>query len=114
MTENIDLPFICGIHGRDWEPDLPAEERARLVLEKAENGSLVLLHDLEGNTPTVEALDTIIPELKNRGFEFLTVRGIFKKLGVTPKKGIVYSNVFRQEQSSGSMVNSLLQCCGAY
>ncbi|MBQ4310994.1 MAG: hypothetical protein II773_05340 [Oscillospiraceae bacterium] len=97
MTENIDLPFICGIHGRDCEPDLPAEERARLVLEKAENGSLVLLHDLEGNAPTVKALDTIIPELKNRGFEFLTVRGIFKKLGVTPKKGIVYSNVFQQE-----------------
>lgn len=95
MVENIDLPFICGINGLDWDPTVMFEERARLVLESAEDGSIILLHDLEGNVETVKALDIIIPKLLEEGFEFVTISDIFKNKGIEPAvhSGIVYSNV---------------------
>lgn len=100
MIEQIDLPFICGLGGRDWEPDVPAEERARLILEQVEDGSIILLHDLEGNTPTVKALDIIIPKLQEEGYECVTISEIFKEKNVVPTvhSGIVYSNVFQTKR----------------
>jgi polysaccharide deacetylase family sporulation protein PdaB len=44
------------------------------VLKNARNGDIVLFHDyVEGKTQTVEALKQILPELKQRGFRFITV-----------------------------------------
>ncbi|MGF7060866.1 polysaccharide deacetylase family protein [Brassicibacter mesophilus] len=44
------------------------------ILSNIENGDIILLHDyVEGKSHTVEALKTVIPELKNRGYEFVTV-----------------------------------------
>ena len=91
MFENIDLPFICGTASEDWIPDVSAEKRAENVLNSARDGAMVLLHDLEGNDKTVKALDIIIPALKERGFEFVTVSDIFGIKEVTPARGIVYS-----------------------
>jgi peptidoglycan-N-acetylglucosamine deacetylase len=44
------------------------------VLQKAQNGDIVLLHDyVEGKTQTIEALKQILPKLKERGYRFVTV-----------------------------------------
>lgn len=44
------------------------------VLNNARNGDIVLFHDyVEGKSQTIEALKQILPELKNRGFRFVTV-----------------------------------------
>lgn len=102
MVENIDLPFICGENGLDWEKDVMADERARLVLESVSDGSIILLHDLEGNTETVKALDIIIPKLLEEGYEFVTISDVFKNRGITPTvhSGIVYSNVAQTKRYS--------------
>lgn len=81
MYEAIDLPFICGQGAEDWLPEISAEERTRRILEQAVDGSILLLHDFEGNDNTVKALDTMIPELKKRGFTFVTVRELFEAKG---------------------------------
>ena len=73
MFDNIDLTFICGSGCEDWVPTVSAEERARRTLANAKDGEIVLLHDMQWNVNTVEALKTIIPELKKRGFTFHTV-----------------------------------------
>ncbi|MBQ8073369.1 MAG: polysaccharide deacetylase family protein [Clostridia bacterium] len=96
MHKVIDLTFICGAGCEDWVPEVPAEERAKRVLAQAEDGQIVLLHDSAGNDRTVEALRIIIPELKRRGFEFVTVPDLFRKASVTPVRGIVYSNVYQK------------------
>jgi peptidoglycan/xylan/chitin deacetylase (PgdA/CDA1 family) len=96
MHEVIDLTFICGAGCEDWVPEVPAEERTKRVLAQAEDGQIVLLHDSAGNSATVEALRTIIPELKRRGFEFVTVPELFEKTGVTPARGIVYTSVYQK------------------
>lgn len=90
MYENIDLTFIAGIGAEDWLPEVTAEERAEKILAQIKDGAVILLHDMSGNTPTVEALDIIIPALKEE-YEFVTVSKLFELSGVTPKKGIVYS-----------------------
>ncbi|MGN0603384.1 MAG: polysaccharide deacetylase family protein [Oscillospiraceae bacterium] len=90
MYENIDLTFIAGIGAEDWLPEVTAEERAERILAQIKDGAVILLHDMSGNTPTVNALDIIIPALKDE-YEFVTVSELFERAGVTPKKGIVYS-----------------------
>ena len=96
MYDNIAMTFICGAGCEDWVPDVTAEERAARVLANAEDGQIVLLHDMEWNRNTVEALKTIIPELKKRGYEFVTVTELFARKQVTPKRGWLYSNVLQE------------------
>lgn len=95
LYDNVDLAFICGAGCEDWVPDVTAEERSRRVLENAEDGQIVLLHDMQRNQATVDALRTILPELKKRGYEFLTVAQLFDSKGVTPRHGWLYSNVLQ-------------------
>ena len=85
MFETIPYIFICGIACDDWIPEVSAAERARKAIEGAKDGALVLLHDSEGNDNTVEALDIIIPELKKQGYEFVTLRQLFARAGITPE-----------------------------
>ncbi|MCQ2147713.1 MAG: polysaccharide deacetylase family protein [Bacteroidales bacterium] len=93
MFQTIQMPAICGQGCDDWVAEVSAEERARRVIESAQDGQIVLLHDFEGNDNTVEALKTIIPELKKQGFTFVTVPEIFAKRGVSPQSGKMYTHV---------------------
>ena len=95
MYDNIDLTFICGAGCEDWVPAVSAQERAERVLAHAEDGQIVLLHDMQGNQNTVEALKTIIPELKKRGFRFVTCAQLFQEKGVVPVRGRLYTNVLQ-------------------
>ncbi len=95
LFNTVDLTFICGAGCEDWEPRVSAEERVRRILENAEDGQIVLLHDMEGNVNTLEALKTVIPELKRRGFDFVTVPQLFRETGVRPVKNRIYTNVYQ-------------------
>ena len=57
----------------DWRK--PGVQRiVKKVLRNARNGDIVLMHDyVYKSTQTVEALKIILPELKKRGFTFITV-----------------------------------------
>ena len=95
MYDNIDMTFICGAGCEDWIPTVTAEQRAERVLANAEDGQIVLLHDMQWNQNTVDALKTIIPELKKRGYEFVTVTQLFERKNVTPQRGWLYSNALQ-------------------
>lgn len=58
----------------DWKKP-PAEVIKARVLKKVQNGAIVLMHPTE---PTIEALPGIIKELKQQGYEFVTVSEIIK------------------------------------
>lgn len=85
MFETIEMPFIAGYGANDWEDRVTAERRAMMVLKQAKNGAIILLHDAKGNSKTVEALDTIIPELQAQGYEFVTISEVFRECGAEPK-----------------------------
>ena len=95
MYDNIELTFICGAGCEDWVPEVSAQTRIERVLTNAEDGQIVLLHDMEWNVNTVEALKTIVPELKKRGYRFVTCAQLFAEAGVTPVHGRLYSNVYQ-------------------
>ena len=95
MYDVIDLTFICGVGCEDWVPDVSAQERTRRVLANAEDGQIVLLHDMEWNRNTADALKVIVPELKKRGFRFVTCAQLFEEKGVIPQRGWLYSNALQ-------------------
>lgn len=95
LFENVDLTFISGVGCEDWLPETSARYRIDKVLANAEDGQIVLLHDSDWNVNTVEALKTIIPELKKRGVRFVTCAQLFEEAGVTPVPGRLYSNVYQ-------------------
>ena len=95
LYDTVDMTVICGVGCEDWVPAVTAQERAKRVLAAAEDGQIVLLHDMEWNQNTVDALKTIIPELKKRGFEFVTVSQLFALKNVTPRRGWLYSNALQ-------------------
>lgn len=98
MFDNIDVPFIAGIGANDWEDRVTAEMRSRMILKQAKDGDIILLHDAEGNSMTVEALDTIIPELQKQGYKFVTVTELFRAKGIKPDMEKVYTNVMQKNQ----------------
>ena len=95
LYDNIDLTFICGAGCEDWVPEVPADVRAERVPANAEDGQIVLLHDMQWNQYTVEALKVILPELKKRGFRFVTCAQLFAEKGITPVPGRLYTNVLQ-------------------
>lgn len=96
MYENIDLPFIAGIGAEDWLDEVSADERSARILAQARDGDIILLHDMEGNFRTVQALDKIIPGLIAAGFELVTVTELFSAKRVTPRHGVTYTNALSE------------------
>ena len=82
MYENIDMTFISGNGCNDWEDSVSADYRAKYLEKKAKDGVIFLLHDAEGNSKTVEALDKAIPILLEMGFQFATISELFELKGV--------------------------------
>lgn len=95
MFDTVDLTFICGIGADDWNDEISADERYRRIMEQVGDGSIILLHDMEGNFRTVEAIDKIIPAMKADGYEFVTVSELFVRKGIVPKKNVIYTNVLQ-------------------
>ena len=93
MFDLIDKTFICGFCPNDWDKEVTKEQTASEIVKHTKNGDVILLHDSAHNIKTAYALDTIIPELLSKGFEFVTISELFKKFNTTPKKGVIYGNV---------------------
>ncbi|MFC5468394.1 polysaccharide deacetylase family protein [Cohnella suwonensis] len=68
---------------KDWLA--PGADRiVNKVLKNARNGDIVLLHDhVDGSVQTVQALRTILPELRRRGYKMVTVSELLRHK--TPK-----------------------------
>lgn len=86
LFDNVDLPFVFGFDSRDWDSNVSTEDRINNVLSFAIDGAIILMHDFCDNFKTVEALPVIIRELKNRGFEFVTVSKLFEIKGINKNK----------------------------
>jgi peptidoglycan-N-acetylglucosamine deacetylase len=71
---------LWSIDPEDWRTP-PADAIVEHVLEEAGAGAIVDLHDGWGRTPsgrqaTVRALERLLPELRSRGFELVTVSAL--------------------------------------
>lgn len=83
MHQVIPTPFIQGHGCKDWELDVSAEERIKMLEEGTKDGVLYLLHVMEGNINTLKALEYLIPKLKKDGYTFVTVPEMFRIKGIS-------------------------------
>lgn len=83
MHQVIPTPFIQGHGCKDWEPDVSAEERIKMMEEGTKDGVLYLLHVMEGNINTLKALEYLIPKLKKDGYTFVTIPEMFRIKGIS-------------------------------
>ncbi len=83
IAKKLGIPLIgTGMNGAsDWNPEVPAEEIAPKVIASAYDGGICCLHV---NERTCKALDTILPTLKEQGYEFVTVSELFEIKGFEP------------------------------
>lgn len=96
MWENISLPFISGLGCNDWDDKVTVEKRVAIITKGVTDGTIILMHDAQGNSKTVEAIDQIIPALKEQGYRFTTVSGLFEAKGITPVTQMIYSNATQE------------------
>lgn len=96
MFDTIDLTFICGVGADDWNDEVSAEERFTKIMEQVSDGTVILLHDMTGNSRTVEAIGKIIPAMISEGYEFVTVSELFSRKNIVPRKNSIYTNVFQE------------------
>lgn len=96
MWENISVPFISGLGCNDWDDKVTVEVRVAVITRGVQDGTIILMHDAEGNHKTVEAIDQIIPALKEQGYKFTTVSGLFEAKGITPETRMIYSNATQE------------------
>lgn len=98
LFDQVGMPFICGYGCEDWVPDASAEHRESGMLERAADGAMMLLHDMEGNDNTVQAIDRVIPRLQAQGYRFVTLEEMFAIKGLKPLHGVLYSQVAQTEK----------------
>ena len=87
VKQVIDGPLILGsVDTMDWETR-NAKNTEKVILEKAKDGDIVLMHDI--HKQTVEAVENVLPILKEKGYEVCTVSELLEAKGVKAGKGDV-------------------------
>ena len=89
VKQSIDTPLIYwSIDTEDWRSH-NADLIAHAIVENAQNGDIVLLHDIysESVDAALHAIDT----LSAQGYQFVTVEELFSCCGVTPLSGHFYT-----------------------
>lgn len=86
----VGFPSIYwSIDTRDWANTGNPQHTINEVLNNVKSGDIVLMHDIHYSS--VVAAETIIPALKNRGYQLVTVSQLAKYKGKTTlKKGTTY------------------------
>lgn len=93
VKDTINVPLIsCGIDTQDWN-NATTQQIIDKIVAAAEDGSLdgkiVLMH--ETYTTTAEAMEYLVPYLKDKGYQVVTISELFKVRGKDMEAGIVYT-----------------------
>lgn len=73
LAENMNFQVIhWNVNPNDWE-NPGVEVIVDEVMKETDNGDIVLLHASDSAKQTAEALGTILPGLKNKGFSLVTI-----------------------------------------
>lgn len=73
LAENLGLTVVhWNVNPNDWK-NPGTEAITDFVMKQTSNGDVILLHASDSVKQTNEALKTILPGLKNKGFHFVTI-----------------------------------------
>lgn len=94
LRSEINMPMILwSIDPQDWKSQNP-EEIANHILSRVKDGDIILMHDIF--KATADAVEIIIPELINRGFQLVTVSELYESKGRVLQVGNIYSNSYER------------------
>ena len=95
LFDMIPYVFIEGKGCDDWDENKSVDYRVSKIMDFVEDGTIVLLHDSDYNDKTVETLKIVLPALKEKGYEFVTLTELFENRHMHPKpfEGVLYSQV---------------------
>lgn len=93
VKETIVAPLItCGLDTKDWD-NASTQQIIDTIVHAAENGSLdrqiVLMH--ETYTTTAEAMEYLVPYLKDAGYQIVSISEMYCALGKNMSGGKVYT-----------------------
>ena len=84
----IDKPFIMwSVDTMDWSSRDP-DSIEEIIMDNIKDGSVILMHDLYETT--VDAMEVVIPKLKEMGYELVTVSVLAETKGYTLEAGQEY------------------------
>lgn len=73
LAEKMNFEIInWNVNPNDWE-NPGTDKIVKTVLKEVENGDIILLHASDAATQTAKALEEILPNLKEKGFKFVTI-----------------------------------------
>ncbi len=81
MYSAIDMAFVQGTMHNDWDGTSSSSQIANSVTRGVKDGQIILLHDFQGNSATVNALPSIIENLQSQGYQFVTMSELFQYKG---------------------------------
>lgn len=74
-------PILWDTMVGDWRKCSTSKDIERKLMKKIKDGSIICLHDGRGRdeapSRTIEALERVIPLLKEKGYEFITMEHIY-------------------------------------
>ncbi len=77
-AQSIDMQTIqWSVDSLDWQDSASVQSIAERVINKAQNGSIILCHNDAKYTP--EALPTILKTLQDKGYEFVLIENLIYK-----------------------------------
>lgn len=86
--EKLNYVFVnWSVDTNDWryrDKDIVCQS----TLEDARDGAIILMHELYDSS--VEALDCLIPKLKEEGYQFVSVKELFEAKEIDVQKGQLY------------------------
>lgn len=90
VSSIIDKPAILwSVDTLDWESRDP-QKITEIVLNEVENGSIILMHDIFSTS--VDAVEMMIPELINQGYQFVTIHELAEIQGIHLQSGNIYGS----------------------
>lgn len=87
VKKNVKVPMVCwNVDSEDWK-----SRNTKKVLQRCQSigdGDIVLMHDLYPTT--AKAVEKLVPQLKKKGFQLVTVDELFYYKGIKTEGGSVY------------------------
>lgn len=87
VKKNVKVPMVCwNVDSEDWK-----SRNTKKILERCHSigdGDIVLMHDLYPTT--ARAVAKLVPQLKKKGFQLVTVDELFYYKGIKTEGGSVY------------------------
>lgn len=90
LRKSIDMPIILwSIDPQDWKIRDPKKINNH-ILSNVRDGDIILMHDIFEST--ADAIETLVPDLLNRGFQLVTISELYELRGEALEVGNIYSH----------------------